>query len=564
VLRLIGPIWSFRDVRSTLYCPIDEPRPGVHLRFEDLLGRADVAALQRLLGTAVVRLLAALSPTGSEPVHLRRVLLELTPPAELLLAKETRRILMDLLRKDEAVALIDQIRGTATSDPFPQLIDLSVRRGTKTSALLLSFFGLAEPLRLERRTVAPTSASGGYELFPHQRSAVRKAAPLLAGGARRVLLHMPTGSGKTRTAMSLAATHLRADEPRVVLWLAASEELCDQAAAEFCLAWGKLGDRTLEVRRWWGAENLDEAPPKDGFIVAGLAKIYARAIDSPPWLAGLGDRVSLIIFDEAHQAIAPTYRHVVEGLLARREDCALLGLTATPGRTWNDVSEDEELSGFFARQKVTLEVMGFANVVEYLVREGYLAKPEYRCIEHTGPDITDDERVKIAKQLELPDSVLNRLADDHYRNVQIAFEVRKLAHEHKRILVFSATVRHAELLAVVLRSMGISARAVTASTPSDERADLIQWYRQVGDEPRVLTNYGVLTTGFDAPQTSAAVIARPTKSLVLYSQMVGRAIRGKRVGGNSTAVIVTVVDTELPGFRSLAEAFSNWEDVWRQ
>ena len=75
-------------------------------------------------------------------------------------------------------------------------------------------------------------------------------------------------------------------------------------------------------------------------------------------------------------------------------------------------------------------------------------------------------------------------------------------------------------------------------------------------------NFGVLTTGFDAPRTSAALIARPTKSLVLYSQMVGRAIRGRRAGGNDEALVVTVVDTALPGFTSLAEAFNNWNDVW--
>jgi len=80
----------------------------------------------------------------------------------------------------------------------------------------------------------------------------------------------------------------------------------------------------------------------------------------------------------------------------------------------------------------------------------------------------------------------------------------------------------------------------------------------------VLCNFGVLTTGFDAPQTSAVVISRPTRSLVLYSQMVGRAIRGPRAGGNREAEITTVVDTALPGFGDVAEAFTNWEDVWNE
>lgn len=79
----------------------------------------------------------------------------------------------------------------------------------------------------------------------------------------------------------------------------------------------------------------------------------------------------------------------------------------------------------------------------------------------------------------------------------------------------------------------------------------------------VLSNYGVLTTGFDAPAASAAVIARPTRSLVLYSQMVGRVIRGPKAGGTSTCDIVTVTDPKLPGFGDVAEAFTNWEDVWK-
>lgn len=78
----------------------------------------------------------------------------------------------------------------------------------------------------------------------------------------------------------------------------------------------------------------------------------------------------------------------------------------------------------------------------------------------------------------------------------------------------------------------------------------------------MLCNFGVLTTGFDAPNTSAAIIARPTKSLVLYSQMVGRATRGTKAGGNETCEISTIVDTKLPGFGDMAEAFTNWEDVW--
>jgi superfamily II DNA or RNA helicase len=154
------------------------------------------------------------------------------------------------------------------------------------------------------------------------------------------------------------------------------------------------------------------------------------------------------------------------------------------------------------------------------------------------------------------------IAEDEQRNLQIVHRVEELVRRHDRIIVFAASVRHARLLAVVLRARGITADAITAETPSLDRVRVITRFRSSHTEPIVLCNYGVLTAGFDAPKTSAAVIARPTKSLVLYSQMVGRALRGPRAGGNAEAEIVTVADTDLPGFRDPAEAFFNWEDVW--
>ena len=140
--------------------------------------------------------------------------------------------------------------------------------------------------------------------------------------------------------------------------------------------------------------------------------------------------------------------------------------------------------------------------------------------------------------------------------------VERLARSHRRILVFSATADHARLLAAILKARGLTAHSVTAQTSGHERRNIISAYRARTDRTRVLVNYGVLTAGFDAPQTSAAVIARPTKSLVLYCQMVGLATRGVLAGGNRSAQILTVVDAGLPGFGNMAEAFYNWEDVW--
>ena len=121
---------------------------------------------------------------------------------------------------------------------------------------------------------------------------------------------------------------------------------------------------------------------------------------------------------------------------------------------------------------------------------------------------------------------------------------------------------HSRLLATVLRARGITADSVTGDTHSLDRERIITKFRGTDPGTLVLCNYGVLTAGFDAPKTSAAVIARPTKSLVLYSQMLGRALRGPLAGGNKEAEIVTVIDRNLPGFAAPSETFFNWEDVW--
>jgi superfamily II DNA or RNA helicase len=168
----------------------------------------------------------------------------------------------------------------------------------------------------------------------------------------------------------------------------------------------------------------------------------------------------------------------------------------------------------------------------------------------------------VKEHLDIPDDILKKLADDEMRNLAIITEVEQMAKRHRRILVFASTVAHSDLIAAVLKIRGYAAYSVTSHTKSHLRSTMIEKFKSDSDHPIILCNYGVLTTGFDAPLTSAALIARPTKSLVLYSQMVGRAIRGVKAGGNAEAEIVTVIDYQLPGFGSVAEAFNNWEDVW--
>ena len=100
-----------------------------------------------------------------------------------------------------------------------------------------------------------TKISAGYALFDHQRAAADRVVHALGDAPRKVILHMPTGAGKTRTAMHIVAEHLRRSEPTVVCWLAQNAELLDQAADEFEKAWQFLGNRETNLVRFWGTES---------------------------------------------------------------------------------------------------------------------------------------------------------------------------------------------------------------------------------------------------------------------------------------------------------------------
>jgi DNA repair protein RadD len=528
-----------------------------------VLSRADELIIQELLGEQTVRLLRVLNQSFSYNSSFKELIIELFGEQELLINKKYRNILINLLKSSEA-NLLSQILGIKqkglNGDIFSSLNNQTFRRGSKQEESLFYFFKLSPPaLNLQQSNIPMIHTQGSYQLFSHQRKAALKVKESLDTYPFRVLLHMPTGSGKTRTAMNIIADLFRSKEPSLVIWLAATEELCQQAVEEFEKAWGLLGNRELPIYRFWGNNSLDPSTIKEGLIVAGLSKIVrtTRNLDGHRVIRQLSKKVSLVVMDEAHQAIAETYKWILDLLVTN--DCKLLGLSATPGRTWNDVSEDEKLSQFFYKRKVILDIDGYENPVDYLVDEGYLANVNYRTLMHKNPPsgfLIDNNN------MDLSHSFLNRIGKDEERNLIIIQAAERMAAMHKRIIIFAPSVECSDMFAFILKSRGYQAYSLTGTTNSILRRRIIEDYKNEDTGVKILCNYGVLTTGFDAPKTSAAIIGRPTISLVLYSQMIGRAIRGIKAGGNHEADVITIIDQGLPGFDSVSNAFKNWEDVW--
>lgn len=308
-----------------------------------------------------------------------------------------------------------------------------------------------------------------FRLHPYQRQVYRDILARLDMPERRVVAHLPTGAGKTRIATHVAAHMLnsRDDPDALVVWLAASEELCDQAAESLEMAWSHLGQREAAVYRYWGNRQVDFDEIEGGFIVTGLAKLYSSSQTNKNLLPRMAQSTGGIVFDEAHQAIAPTYAYVVNQLCSNSPQ--LLGLTATPGRTANFTDDDHKLADMFERSKVGIDPKGHVSPVTYLINNRYLANPTFRRIEidsEIGEDYGD-------RQNDYDSKILEDLGIDQGRNERIVRITKDALFRHKRVLVFCPSVDSALICTDALTQDDIKASAVTAQTATFERRQIM-------------------------------------------------------------------------------------------
>jgi len=409
-----------------------------------------------------------------------------------------------------------------------------------------------------------TRIEPNYALYPYQYKISQDVLSFLAmGKGSRALIHLPTGAGKTRTAMNLAAEHLRAKETNVVLWLADREELCSQAYSEFSKAWQYLGNRPTSLYGFYSNSSESLSGIDSGFVVGGLHKFLSLRENDTKQLrmlyAELARSVTMVIFDEAHKAVAPKFSEVVNDFICDENFKAdLIGLTATPGRSYSSEGlslEDKKLADFFYNNKFSMHIQGYLSPIDYLVENGYLAKANFKTLNYDHSAIT---------AFELRDSggpeTMKSLANNVERNKKIIDTILDECNQGSQIIVFACNVEHGINIATALAYQGIRAASVDSKNDSNEsRRAKVQQYKS-GDL-QVLVNFNVLTAGFDAPQTNVTVIAKPMNSLVQYLQMAGRAMRGLKSGGNMECRIYTVMD-DIPEFQSVSIAFEYWNDMW--
>lgn len=393
-------------------------------------------------------------------------------------------------------------------------------------------------------------------LHSYQADIVERAMENLRPHNSRCLVQMPTGSGKTRVAMDILARLFRSRSGGLrVLWLAHVTELCSQAESAFRHVWATIGTRDVTLARTNRDSRVLWDATKDVFVVSTIQKMNSdlKATGSLP-------KFDVVVMDEAHKAIAPRYQAVIEASL-NPIGGRLIGLTATPGRDMDDSVENQAVANMFQNNLCGLSFGSDEGVMEALQRRGILARVVRRPIQtELDIEITESDVASILAGGDYSLEFLERLANDRNRNLRIADELLRLARRGMRTVVFATNVEQSKMFAAFLTAAGHAAAHVDGNTPTEIRNWRVQQF--IDGELRFLLNFDVFSTGFDAPKTDAVVIARPTQSIVLYSQMIGRGLRGPMVGGTEICHLIDVVDNLARYNSDLDDVYQFFEDYW--
>ena len=340
-------------------------------------------------------------------------------------------------------------------------------------------------------------------LRPYQEEAVATAVSEVQAG-KNSLLVLPTASGKSHIVAGVA------ERIGKVLVLQPSLEILAQ---------------NVEKMRATGFEDIGiySAGAKSRVVGAVTFATIGSVYKKPELFAG----VVCIVVDEVHvlNFAKGMYKTIIEAL-----GVPVVGLSASPYRLQLYTHSDSHKTAVEARMLNRIDdsiFKGLSHVTQMsaMFEAGYLARPVYDIrqgydskalkVTATGTDFSKAELKRMQKRL------------------QIMERTAKAVHEvcYKNVLIFVTTVEEAEELATKLIAGGVQAESVSNKSKPKERERILEGFK--AGTVRVVINVGVLTTGFDFPELECVILARPTTSVSLYIQMIGRVLRiadGKEVG----------------------------------
>lgn len=485
--------------------------------------------------------------------------------------KEFRMELFNALPEDTVNKIIRACDPRRVSDDFEQKKEFLASSWSSDSPVtreIIKVLGLphsAIPHKNKRfesfEKIEP--AQNSYKSLKDYQSAVfHDSVKKLSTPRSRFIIQMPTGSGKTRTAMEIITFFLNeSDDGTMVVWLAHSGELCEQAYEAFREIWCHVSKKRLRLIPVWG-ENIKKFDinfEESAFLIGGFQKLHSMLKKTDQNIVNkLKSRTGLIVVDEAHKVLATTYEKVTKSFLGN-ETC-VVGLTATPGRSATNEEANKKLAGFFFEGKVSIDAGG-KSLIEYLRDKRVLSMASREpLITHRDFSLNERELSHLEAKFDFPPGVLKRIGDDVIRNVEIIKSLENECKDQRQIIFFGCSVEHSKFICALLTFLGIKAAHIDGKTHNSRRSDIIENFKK--SNIQVLCNYGVLSTGFDAPKTDVVFISRPTTSIVLYSQMIGRGLRGPEIGGTRTCKIIDVIDN-IKGFPDDMKVYNYFEEYYQ-
>jgi superfamily II DNA or RNA helicase len=307
--------------------------------------------------------------------------------------------------------------------------------------------------------------------------------------AARAICSLPTGCGKT-----IAALMLHEALGGRTLWLAHRDELITQPRDAARALMPK--DHDIGVVK---AEDNDYEA-RDLVIASVPTLARASRLDQIS-----NEEFDLIVVDEAHHSAAPTYRRILDTFAS----VPALGITATPSR-----DDKKSLLECYP------EGIAFKYSIRRAVDEGYLVRPVPHRI--TMPEFDPDSLARNKSG----DFAIDALAKEMLTEAAVNATIEGIKYgweQDRRIIVFCVTVTQAKLVAQRCNKLGMSAAYVSGDMPIETRRETLASHK--AGSFSILTNFGVLTEGYDSPCVDCVLVARPTSNAELYVQMCGRGLR---------------------------------------